>query len=287
MPEAAQEEDYEGVPYDFRLAAPAAAKRDVDVVAEPRCEGDMPAAPEFRDVAAQIRYLEILYQPDAEKLGASDGDVGIAREVAVNLEGEEYGPQQVYVPRQAVGVRENVVDVFGTLVCDHYFLEVSPKHLPEAVGGQRIIEVAFFPELREEVRRPLDGTCDKLGEETHVGEELDYVTRVRYLAAADIDRVADGLEGIETDSHGENELEEQPVRVTSEKGVRKRGDEEIVVLEDAQDAAVHQDVDGADGAGRFATAPESVGKDSRTPAAQRCECYEDQVLPAPPSIEYI
>ena len=55
----------------------------------------MPTAPKLGDVAAEIRYVEVAHQLDTEQLGCADGNVGVAREVAINLEGEEYrGKQQ-------------------------------------------------------------------------------------------------------------------------------------------------------------------------------------------------
>ena len=47
MPQAADEEHREGVPYFFAETSAAAAEGDVDVVPEPGREGDVPAAPEF------------------------------------------------------------------------------------------------------------------------------------------------------------------------------------------------------------------------------------------------
>ena len=94
VPEPAHQEDYERVAYHFRLRDAASAERDVDIVAEPCRQRDVPPAPELRNVAREIRHVEVAHQTHAEQLGCADGDVRVARKVAVNLESEENGGEQ-------------------------------------------------------------------------------------------------------------------------------------------------------------------------------------------------
>ena len=47
----------------------------------------MPAVPEAGQGGGEIRLAEILTEPDAQGAGGTDGDEGIAGEVAVDLEG--------------------------------------------------------------------------------------------------------------------------------------------------------------------------------------------------------
>ena len=73
-----------------------ASEGNVEVVAEPRRERDMPAAPEFLDAATKIRCLEVVGQREAHSQRTAQGDAGIAEEVAVNLERvEEHGQQHI------------------------------------------------------------------------------------------------------------------------------------------------------------------------------------------------
>ena len=51
----------------------------------------MPTAPKFGDVAAEIGYIEVAAQTDAEQFGAADSDIAIARKVAINLNREQDG----------------------------------------------------------------------------------------------------------------------------------------------------------------------------------------------------
>ena len=94
VPETRQQEDDEGVAHHLGLRDTAAAQGNVDVIPEPSRQRDVPPAPELGDVAAEIRHVEVAHQLDPEKLRRSDGDVRVAREVAVNLESEEDGREQ-------------------------------------------------------------------------------------------------------------------------------------------------------------------------------------------------
>ena len=66
MPETANEEDDKCSPDYLRLRTPAATERDIDVIAKPRGQGDMPTPPEFRDIPAEIGNVKIPHQLDAE-----------------------------------------------------------------------------------------------------------------------------------------------------------------------------------------------------------------------------
>src|ERR1019366_5956562 len=78
VPEAAERERNEGVQAPPGPALPAAAERDVDVVADPEAERDVPADPEILQVARRIGPVEVLRKADAEYPGAADRDVAVA-----------------------------------------------------------------------------------------------------------------------------------------------------------------------------------------------------------------
>lgn len=94
MPEPTQQENDKRVTDHLCLRAAAAAQRDIDVIAEPSRQRNVPSAPELGNVAAEIRHVEVAHQPDAEQLRSADGDVGISGEIAVNLESEQNGGQE-------------------------------------------------------------------------------------------------------------------------------------------------------------------------------------------------
>ena len=89
--------------------------------------------------------------------------------------------------------------------------------------------------------RPLDGSGHQLREERDEGEESDDVFRGFNLAAIHIDAVTEGLEGVETDAHGQNHFQQKPVRGDVEQ-LGELGDEEVIVLENGQYQQVEDDV---------------------------------------------
>ena len=89
MPKARKQENDKGVADDFPFLDARAAKRNIDIIAEPRCEGNVPSPPKLRYITREIRIVEVAHEFDAEEFSRSDGYVRIAGEIAVDLEGEE------------------------------------------------------------------------------------------------------------------------------------------------------------------------------------------------------
>ena len=148
MPKAAYQEDYQRITNDFGFSGATAAQRNVEIIAEPRGERDVPAPPELSNVATEIGIVEVAHQPNAKQLGHTDGDIGIAREVGVDLEGEEHGRQRQSGTVVGRLVPEDLVHKNGAVVGDGHFLEQSPQHLPQAVHRLVVAERAGFAKLR-------------------------------------------------------------------------------------------------------------------------------------------
>lgn len=87
MPKTAQEHGHEQIEVLTDFAMPIAAKRDIQIILEPRREADVPAPPELGDGSRLVRTVKVLRELETEEEGYADGHVGVAREVAVNLEG--------------------------------------------------------------------------------------------------------------------------------------------------------------------------------------------------------
>ena len=66
VPQARQQERDHHVARPGPFAGARTAERDVDVIAEPRRQGDVPAAPEVGGVARQVRVIEVLGQLETE-----------------------------------------------------------------------------------------------------------------------------------------------------------------------------------------------------------------------------
>ena len=81
-----------------------------------------------------------------------------------------------------------------------------------------------------------DGARDELREEGHEERHVERATRGAQPSAIDVDRVAESLEGVETDSDGQHDLEALGSERDPQhrKEIRRRLDEEIEVLERAE-----------------------------------------------------
>lgn len=175
----------------------------------------MPTTPEFGDVAAEIGYIEVAAQTDAEQFGAADSDIAIARKVAINLNREQDGGKEKSGAVVPIGVFENGVDIEAAAVGDHHLFEKAPQHLTQTVDRQRVAEAAGLFELREETRGALDGAGNQLGEETDIGKKGNAIAGGLKRTSVDVDAIAQCLEGVERNAHRQNEMKEKGVGLSS------------------------------------------------------------------------
>ena len=241
VPETAQEENDESVPYNFRFRDAAAAQRDINIIPKPSRQGNVPTAPKLRNVAAEIRHVEVPHQLYAEQLGCAYGNVGIAREITVNLEGEKDGSKKQSASCLFRVSRENFVHIHSAIICYHYLLEQAPKDLTHTVNGCVIVEFALLQELRQEVRRTLDRAGNQLREKRDEGKKGNNVCCGLYLPSVNINGITQGLESVERNAYGENHFQQQPIRGNM-KQLRKLGDKKVVILEDGQNQKVQNDI---------------------------------------------
>ena len=64
-----------------------ADERPVDVIDQPTRERHVPVRPELPDVSFEKGIVEILRELDADQAGATQGQVGIAGEIEIEIEG--------------------------------------------------------------------------------------------------------------------------------------------------------------------------------------------------------
>ena len=102
VPKSAHEKDDENVADRFPLADARTTERNVEVVAEPRRKRDVPAPPKLRDVAREVRRLEVRHELDAKEFGGADGDVAVSGEIPVDLKGKIHGTELSVGPEYSV-----------------------------------------------------------------------------------------------------------------------------------------------------------------------------------------
>ena len=93
VPDTGQRPDDEEIATPAQLRDAIAAQRNVDVVAELRAKRDMPASPEFRRTARDIRIVEVLCKSEAKHPPQANGHIAVPREIKVNLQGVSQHPE--------------------------------------------------------------------------------------------------------------------------------------------------------------------------------------------------
>ncbi len=89
---------------------------------------------------------------------------------------------------------------------------------------------------------PLNRTRHEQRKERQERRKGDQIPCGRNLSPIDINRIRKGLESVETDSDGQNQMQEQMVGLQSEE-LCKRESKEIVVLIGAEYRQIEQDIE--------------------------------------------
>ena len=115
---------------------PIASKREIEIVAEPVGERDMPSCPKILEGSRQIRFVEISAQFEPEQTGCADGDLRIGRKVKVELEGEENGGHQGGKTVHVGDIPINGIDINGQPVSNYNFFEKSDGNKEQSLRAE-------------------------------------------------------------------------------------------------------------------------------------------------------
>ena len=169
MPEAAEDHGQHQVAIDPESPAAVASQRDVKVIAQPLREADVPSAPEVLGAGREIGEVEVQRELEAQALGDPSGDVGIAGEVAVDLEGERIDRQEGRTTVESLPAPEKCVDHLRQVVGDDDLLEQPPEDQVDAFVELLEVKSPGRCHLRQQRRRPHDRAGDQVGKkETNV-----------------------------------------------------------------------------------------------------------------------
>ena len=195
----------------------------------------MPPTPEFRYGVRDVRVVKVLQEFESEDGAESDRHVGVATEVVVDLEGVANRSQP---SGHAVQLVDRLVEDF---VGDGS-QGVGEKDLLGESHDEAFHAVGYFLEVHGSVLDLVsyvvvldDRPCHQLREEGDVESEfVDVLLRLDFLPI-DVHNVADGLEGIEGDADGHDDLDK--VDMPAEELINVL-DKEVEVLEVEQEAQV-------------------------------------------------
>lgn len=86
VPDARERPDNEEIVHPTPPRDPVAAQRDIDIVAEPSAEGDMPPPPELRRAPRDIRIIEVLHEVEPEHASETNRHIAVPGKIKVNLQ---------------------------------------------------------------------------------------------------------------------------------------------------------------------------------------------------------
>lgn len=232
------------VPVSSSRAAPAAASAaqgDVQVVGEPAGQADVPPPPEIPDGTGSVGLSEVLGKPDAHEPGTAHGDIGVAGEVAVDLQGKEHGGQHHGHTTCTGSVSIGRIHKGGQEVGDEHLFAVSTHQEPDALGDVLLIQGVGGLQLGQQVTGALDGSRHQLREKGDKQSVVPQVSLGPDGAPIDVKGVGHGLEHIEGDAHGQQQMEAGKAALHPEQ--LQQGEHapqgKVHVFEEEQDAQAH------------------------------------------------
>ena len=238
MPQAAEQEDDHQIDAGARQPFPTAAEREIDIGGQKAGERDMPPLPEFADVEALVRRIEIDRDFDVEHQPHAGRHIAVAGKIEVELEGVADGdkPGLRRVERQRVG--KTRLDRDGERIGDGHLLDQTARESVQAGGEMIEVEMAVFHicKLRHDFAVQHDRPRDELGEERDEERIIQNVV-ARNGALVAVDDVGKLLKGEKRNAQRQRQMVERQMQAERAVQVFK---EEIVVFEVKQHTEVEE-----------------------------------------------
>ncbi len=205
----------------------------------------MPAPPELLQAGRDIRVIEILRKAEAEQQRDTDGNVGIAGEIEIDLESETIDRQQYrcgiaaghVVPDRVGGGRERIRE--------HHLLHEAEHDQRDRVRDLLPRQALGMVEFVEELAGAHDRAGHQLREERDEQSVVEQAAARLEFAAVHVDGVAHALECVERDADRQQHIDGAEVQRTAGccRDVVGAGDHEIRVLEEGKHAQVADHAD--------------------------------------------
>ena len=192
----------------------------------------MPATPEVGNGIGLPRRVEVHRDRETEQGRDTYRHIAIAREVAIDLYGVAIETQEHLTAGEERGIVENAIDeVLRDIVGDDTLLRQSDEHEVGAHAKELVADLQRTADLRGKVGGPDDGARQQRGEEGDVEGIVQEALHRLHLAPIDVHDIGDGLEGVETDAHGQENV---PRLEIAPDHLRHHSREEIGVFEVAE-----------------------------------------------------
>ena len=193
VPETPKEHDDEEVEVGATMPEPVTPERNVEVIPQPRGEGDVPAAPELGKTARNVGEIEVGRQLIAKETSGANCDQRIAGEIGKDLHGEAKDQGEQIQARKIKKVRIGDPEGLGVeIISDPHFKEISEDQGAES-GFQRDIPQAFGLNLRKKLMGFDDGAGHKLRKKTDEEDSFSQVGAKAHLIGVTEDGSSLGL----------------------------------------------------------------------------------------------
>jgi hypothetical protein len=167
MPETGENHSNEEISGGFPLAMSTSSERNVQVIAEPAAQADVPAAPEILKSIGKEGLAEVDHKVEAQQLSASARDITVTAEVPINLPGKRISSKQ-HKPeiRRAELTAKDCVCQKGTIIRDHAFPDEARENQHQTIEKSICVESALLLDLRKQMPWPLYRTRNQVREQT-------------------------------------------------------------------------------------------------------------------------
>ena len=166
----------------------------------------MPTFPEVAHTGGFVGGIEILGKPEAKQQGHSYGNVGVAREIHVDLKGISKEGRKILKTGKSNGIgKDPVHKIEGDIIAYKHLLKQTFQDHEKGKSKLLHGEAVALIELWDKLRGSDNGTCYQLREKAYIEAEVENVPDRVHLPPVYIHRIRDGLEGIEGDPNGKQD----------------------------------------------------------------------------------
>ena len=164
------------------------------IVAHPRTECDVPAAPVVGERGGKQRSAEVERHIDAEHARDAACDVDAAGKIAVQLNAVKQNTERNDSTAVGTVLHDDVVYQNSRAVGDDDFFEVTPERQLNADLQVVPAQLAFCGKLRRQLIETADRSLHHLREERYKQTVAQRIALGRIFAAVHVNNVAHGLE---------------------------------------------------------------------------------------------
>lgn len=194
-------------------------KREIEVVAYPCRERNMPTFPEIPRRHGEVRPVEVVGKVDAHHPPRANGDVGITTEIKINLEPKQEGCHPDVKGRERVGITgKGTIHQRRYAVGEHNLFNQARQDEQQALVKILKVEHALPKQLWQHLARAQDGPRNQLRPEGHIHQKCRKPLCWLLDTSVDIDGVADGLKSIKRNPQRQDDPQPQVWQLRSRHG---------------------------------------------------------------------